>query len=57
MTGGALSVPFASIEGRHLIALLDDFVALLDAPRETPDEALERLAPDAYPDDPAAAEE
>ena len=57
MTDAALSVPFASIEGRHLIALVDDFIALLDAPRDTADEALERLAPDAYPDDPAAAEE
>jgi len=47
----------ASIEGRHLLAVVDEYITLLDGPRDEPDPALERLSPVAYPDDAAAAAE
>lgn len=47
----------ASIEGRHLLAIVDEYITLLDGPRDDPDPALERLSPPAYPDDLAASTE
>lgn len=52
-----LQMSLAPIEGRHLLALVDEYIALLDGPRDAQDSALDRLAPDAYPDDAAAAAE
>jgi len=45
------------IEGHHLLGIVDEFIALLDGPRDAGDAALERLAPDPYPEDAAAADE
>jgi hypothetical protein len=47
----------APIEGRHLLAVVDEYITLLDGPRVEPDPALERLSPAAYPDDAAASAE
>lgn len=55
MTG--LTMRLASLEGRHLLAVVDEYITLLDGPRDEPDPALERLAPAAYPDDAAASAE
>lgn len=55
MTG--LQMPLAPMEGRHLLAIVDEFILLLDGPRDDDDDALERLSPAAYPDDPEASDE
>lgn len=52
-----LQMTLATIEGRHLLALVDEFITLLDGPRDEADPALDRLAPAAYPDDPEASAE
>ena len=49
-------MPLAPLEGRHLLAVVDEFILLLDG-RSDDDEALERLTPTAYPDDPEASAE
>src|SRR5690606_23905341 len=53
----ALRMTLAPIEGRHLLAVVDEYITLLDGPRDEPDPALERLSPAAYPDDAAASAE
>lgn len=57
MSGGALNVAFAEIEGRHLLAVVDEFITLLDGPRDGDDDALNRLTPNPYPNDRDAAGE
>lgn len=49
-------MPLAPLEGRHLLTIVDEYILLLDSPRDD-DEALARLSPTAYPDDPEAADE
>lgn len=51
MTAAPLHLSLAIIEGRHLLGLVDEFIALLDGPRDPADGGLNRLAPDPYPDD------
>lgn len=53
----ALPLVIAHVEGRHLLAIVDEYIALLDGPREATDDAVERLVPNPYPEDIAAAEE
>lgn len=53
MTGLRLS--FATIEGQNLLHLVDEFIDLLVVGRETQDAGLDRLAPNAYPEDDDAA--
>ncbi|MFC4139272.1 MULTISPECIES: DUF2017 family protein [unclassified Microbacterium] len=50
-------LPLAVIEGQHLIALIDEFLLLVDAPERDADAALRRLTPMAYPDDEEASQE
>lgn len=57
MSGAPLSIEFAEVEGRHLLAIVDEYVALLDGPRDAKDAGVNRLAPDPYPDDRDAADE
>jgi hypothetical protein len=52
-----LNMSFAPIEGRHLLGIVDEFIALLDGPRDDADPALDRLSPAAYPDDAEASAE
>jgi len=52
-----LQMALAPIEGRHLLAIVDEYISLLDGPRDDVDPALDRLAPPAYPDDAEAAAE
>jgi hypothetical protein len=56
MTGAPTTVTFATLEGRHLARIVDDFMTLVSAPDED-DPALARLTPDAYPGDEASARE
>ncbi|WP_193598819.1 DUF2017 family protein [Microbacterium sp. YJN-G] len=55
MTASPLLLALAIVEGHHLLGLVDEFIALLDGPRDAGDAALNRLAPDPYPDDAEAA--
>lgn len=55
MSVAGLAVVLAGIEHSHLLALSDEYITLLAA--SATDRALDRLAPDAYPDDPAASAE
>lgn len=57
MTDRKLNLTFTEIEGRHLLGIVDEFIALLDGPRDAGDDALRRLAPNPYPGDAEAAEE
>jgi hypothetical protein len=57
VSGAPLSIDFAEVEGRHLLAIVDEYVALLDGPRDARDAGVNRLAPDPYPDDRDAADE
>ncbi|GAA5154164.1 hypothetical protein GCM10025768_24930 [Microbacterium pseudoresistens] len=51
-------VPLARLEGRHLAGLVDEFVALLtDTASDANDPGLDRLTPEAYPDDAEASAE
>lgn len=52
-----VTIAMAWVEGRNLVHLIDEFLALVDGPRSSADPALARLAPVAYPDDDAAAAE
>ncbi|REJ04740.1 DUF2017 family protein [Microbacterium bovistercoris] len=57
MSARTIVLPLAQIEGQHLIALLDEFLLLVDAPERDEDAALQRLTPTAYPDDDEASQE
>lgn len=57
MTNRTLTVTMTEIEGHHLLGIVDEYIALLDGPRDAGDSALDRLAPDPYPDDAEAADE
>src|SRR5690606_18870021 len=57
VTGPVLTMAMTEIERHHLLGIVDEFIALLDGPRDAGDAALERLAPDPYPEDAAAADE
>src|SRR5690606_29184222 len=57
VTAAPLHLSLAIIEGRHLLGLVDEFIALLDGPRDPADGGLNRLAPDPYPDDAEASAE
>lgn len=57
MTAPAIRLTIADIEGAHLLSLVNDFVTLLGGANDMGDDALERLAPPAYPDDDQAASE
>ena len=52
-----VTISIAWIEGRNLLHLLDEFLGLVEGPRDGADPALLRLAPVAYPGDDAAASE
>jgi hypothetical protein len=51
------SLVLTTIEVAQLNALVQDFVALVDEGGDGRDPGLDRLTPDAYPDDPRAAED
>lgn len=53
----SVTISMAWIEGRNLVQLIDEFLALVSGPRDDVDAALTRLTPTAYPDDDAAAAE
>lgn len=53
----SITLSLAWIEGRNLLHLVDEFLALVDAPATDDDPALARLTPIVYPDDDAAAAE
>lgn len=55
MTNAAV-ITLATIEGHHLARIVADFIDLVSA-RASEDPAIDRLAPDAYPDDTAASAE
>ncbi|UJP11147.1 DUF2017 domain-containing protein [Microbacterium sp. KUDC0406] len=57
MSEHTVVLPLAVIEGQHLIALLDEFLLLAESPTRDADAALQRLTPNAYPDDEAASQE
>ncbi|MDT0157097.1 DUF2017 family protein [Microbacterium sp. ARD32] len=57
MTADGLPVDLADMEARYLLSVVEDFLDLLATDADAQDEALERLAPDPYPDDGAAAAE
>lgn len=57
MTGPVLHVAFAAVEGQYLLAVVDEFILLLEGPRNAHDSALDRLTPDPYPDDREASAE
>ncbi len=50
-------ITLAMVEGQNLLRLLDEFIELLMSGRDDPDAGIDRLAPNAYPQDDAAAEE
>jgi len=52
-----VTISIAWVEGRNLLHLLDEFLGLVEGPRDGSDPALKRLAPVAYPDDHVAASE
>lgn len=54
---GPVSIEFARIEAVHLAALLEQFTELLDESSSDQDDAVRRLVPDGYQDDPSAAAE
>ncbi|MEV7630932.1 DUF2017 family protein [Microbacterium sp. NPDC089318] len=49
-----VTITMAWVEGRNLVHLVDEFLALIDGPRSDADPALARLTPVAYPEDDAA---
>lgn len=51
MTDQIVHVRMARVEGAQLAQLVDDFRELVGTDRDVSDPAIERLAPDAYPDD------
>lgn len=55
MTSDTVIVPITAIEEHHLAKLVDDFLELLVTSRDVGDPAIDRLAPNPYPDDPASA--
>ena len=57
MSEKTIPLPFALVEGLHLIGLLDEFVQLVTNADHAQDAALDRLSPDLYPDDHDASEE
>ncbi|WOF24547.1 DUF2017 family protein [Microbacterium betulae] len=57
MTGRLVILTLTRIEAAHLRALVQQFSSLVEATQSEPDPALDRLAPDAYPDDADAARE
>ncbi|GAA3945813.1 DUF2017 family protein [Microbacterium soli] len=57
MTHRMLRMPLAGIEGHRLLALVDEYIGLLEGPRSGADDAMDRLAPNPYPDDAEAAAE
>lgn len=50
-----LQIEFAMIEGQNLLHLVEEFIDLLVGGRDAADTGLERLAPNAYPEDDHAA--
>lgn len=51
MTSEAIVVPITPIEEHHLAQLVDDFLELIGASRDSDDPAIARLTPNPYPDD------
>ncbi|UNK69341.1 DUF2017 family protein [Microbacterium sp. H1-D42] len=51
----ALRLEFVMIEGQNLLHLVEEFIDLLVGGRDTADAGLERLAPNAYPEDDESA--
>lgn len=56
-TGSAIPMPLALIEVRQLVALIDQFLELLQDSEIGQDSALDRLTPSAFPADPEASAE
>lgn len=56
MTAG-LRLSLAMIEGQNLLHLVEEFIDLLMGGPDAKDPAIDRLAPNPYPDDPEAAAE
>ncbi|MFD5225377.1 DUF2017 family protein [Microbacterium sp. NPDC058342] len=57
VTSEPMTMRLAIIEAQHLVALIDEFVALLDSPRDAQDAGVQRLNPNPYPDSPDDAEQ
>lgn len=57
MTGSTLRFPITAIEGLHLASLMDDFIELLTESSPSTDPGIDRLVPDAYPDDAEASQD
>lgn len=57
MISGHIRVSLATIEGINLVSLIDDFTSILTTADDTVDPAIDRLTPDAYPDDADASAE
>jgi len=55
MTDRPVVLSLALIEGVHLSRLVEDFRELVTTSREDADPAIDRLAPEVYPDDPDAS--
>jgi len=57
MTGPTLSLPLAVLEGIHLNELINQLTSVLADSEASSDPAIERLVPDAYPEDTDASAE
>jgi hypothetical protein len=55
VNAATLVMPITVIEEFHLGRLIEDFIELIGGSRDTSDPAVERLAPNPYPDDSEAA--
>lgn len=51
------NISLAMIEGQNLLHLVDEFIELILGGRDQPDAGIDRLAPNAYPQDDTAAAE
>lgn len=57
MEDGAVVVPLALLEGRHLLALIEEFRLIIESADDDDRDLTRRLVPDAYPDDSEASAE
>ncbi|MGB4138062.1 MAG: DUF2017 family protein [Microbacterium sp.] len=58
MSDRVILLPLATIEGRHLLGLIDEFLHVIDlAQHDADDGAARRLTPDPYPEDRLAGAE
>ncbi|KAA9148750.1 DUF2017 family protein [Microbacterium lushaniae] len=55
MSGRLLVLELTTVEVAHLMAITEQFLELLRDADSSPDPAVTRLVPDAYPDDPRAS--